>query len=141
MKKNKRHFSTARISIAAVSLLLTVLAFLGYGVAASYEHIQFGPALLRGMAGGGLVVVLGILLATFAAGRFYCAVICPLGILQDLAGWLSRRKTAQAPNLPWLRYGTAGVVYGMLACGWAIGFWVLDPYSSVSYTHLTLPTI
>ena len=129
MKKNKRHFSTVRISIAAVSLLLTVLAFLGYGVAASYEHIQFGPALLRGMAGGGLVVVLGILLATFAAGRFYCAVICPLGILQDLAGWLSRRKTAKAPNLPWLRYGTAGVVYGMLACGWAIGFWVLDPYS------------
>lgn len=128
--KNLNHlYAIIRISIAAVSLLLTLLAFLGYGVAALYEHLQFGPALLRGLAGGGLLVVLGILLGTFLVGRFYCAVVCPLGILQDLAGWLSRRKTAQAPNLPWLRYATASIVYGILACGWAVGFLVLDPYS------------
>ncbi|MGN0844112.1 MAG: 4Fe-4S binding protein [Kiritimatiellia bacterium] len=129
MKNPYNLYTKIRISIAAVSLLLTVLAFFGYGVAALYAHLQFGPALLRGLAGGGLLVVLDILLGTFLAGRFYCAVVCPLGILQDLAGWLSRRKMAQAPNLPWLRYATASIVYGFLTCGWAIGFLALDPYS------------
>ncbi len=96
-------------------------------------HAQFGPALMRCFAAfsaGALATVTGIAVVTFLFGRFYCSVFCPFGILQDFIGWISRRKVSPIRNFAKTRYAVAGIVFGLLVCGWSAGFWLLDPYSN-----------
>ena len=79
---------------------------------------------------GALATALGIAAFTFLFGRFYCAVLCPFGILQDAIGFLSRRKGTAVPNFRRTRYAVAGTAFGMLAFGWTALFLLLDPYSN-----------
>lgn len=134
MMKKRVTWRVVRTAAAAVFLSAAVASFTGLaGMGAVLLHVQFGPALLKLIAAfsaGTLATVLGIALVTFLFGRFYCAAFCPLGILQDVIGFLSRRKSVETRNLMWLRYSVAGVVFGMLACGWTAGFFLLDPYSN-----------
>lgn len=135
MKKGRIFgWKTGRIAAAAVFLLLYGLAFSGMcAAAAPLLHAQFGPALMRCLAAfslGALGTVLGIVLFTVLFGRFYCSVFCPFGILQDVIIFLSRRKAVSVPNLPGLRYAVAGVMLGLLFCGWSAGFLLLDPYTN-----------
>lgn len=51
-------------------------------------HIQLIPALL----GLNLGILLFLLVLTWLTGRSYCSVICPLGIFQDIAIWISRKR-------------------------------------------------
>lgn len=131
--KKRVSWRVVRIIAAAVFLAVAVASFTGLaGMGAMLLHVQFGPALLKLIAAfsaGTLAAVLGIVLVTYLFGRFYCAVFCPLGILQDVIGFLSRRKAVETRNFAWLRYAVAGVVFGMLAFGWTAGFFLLDPYS------------
>ncbi len=69
-------------------------------------------------------------LLTFCFGRFYCAFFCPLGILQDVIAYLSRREGKGLPNCRRIRYGIAGVAVGMVLAGWSLPFLLLDPYSN-----------
>ena len=135
MAKNKKMWIRyARLIVAAVFLILTGLAFSGLGkVIAPFLHVQMGPALVKCAAAfsfGALSIVLGIALVTVLFGRFYCSVFCPLGILQDIIGFLSRQQGKEVPDLRYVRYGIAGVVYGLLLFGWSAGFLLLDPYSN-----------
>lgn len=131
--KKRVSWRVVRIIAAAVFLAVAVASFTGLaGMGAMLLHVQFGPALLKLIAAfsaGTLATVLGIVLVTYLFGRFYCAVFCPLGILQDVIGFLSRRKAVETRNFAWFRYAVAGVVFGMLAFGWTAGFFLLDPYS------------
>ncbi|MDD3522323.1 MAG: 4Fe-4S binding protein, partial [Bacteroidales bacterium] len=45
--------------------------------------LQIVPAIL-GIASGGLLTVLLVLLLTIIFGRVYCSFLCPLGIWQDI---------------------------------------------------------
>ena len=121
-KKNFR-IRYIRITAAAVFLFLTGLAFSGFGSGiAPFLHLQLGPALLRcatAFSLGALSVVLGIALATVLFGRFYCSVFCPFGLLQDIIVFFCRRKGNSAPNFREVRYGIAGITYGMLILGWS----------------------
>ena len=123
-----------RIAAAAVVLLIFGATFGGLSTqAARLFHLQAAPALLSCTAAFGAgcaAVLLGIALLTFLFGRFYCACFCPLGIWQDLAGFLSRRKCAPLPDAGKLRMALAGLVCGALAGGTAAGFLLLDPYSN-----------
>ena len=49
--------------------------------------VQFLPAVLA----LNFVVVAILLIITLLFGRIYCSVICPLGILQDIFGWLGKK--------------------------------------------------
>ena len=133
-KRKKVWIRYVRLAAAAVFLILAGLAFSGFGAAiAPFLHVQFGPALVKCAAAfslGTLAIVLGIAFVTVLFGRFYCSVFCPLGILQDIIGFLGRQKGKTAPDLRWIRYGIAGVVYGLLIFGWSAGFLLLDPYSN-----------
>jgi polyferredoxin len=59
--------------------------------------MQFVPALLRLLLSGGalavsaLIPMLLVSALPLVLGRVYCSVLCPLGILQDLMLFLSRR--------------------------------------------------
>ena len=49
--------------------------------------IQFLPAVLALNLG----VVIALILLTLLMGRIYCSVICPLGVLQDIFGWIGKK--------------------------------------------------
>ena len=123
-----------RIAAAAVVLILTGIAFYGgSGAVAGIFHFQFAPALMRCFAAfsaGALATVLAILVLTLLFGRIYCSMFCPFGILQDLILIFSRKKSRVIPNLPRLRYAVAGIVFGLLFCGWSAGLLLLDPYTN-----------
>ena len=123
-----------RIAAAALVLLIFGASFSGlWSRAAVFFHLQAAPALISCSAsfGAGCAsVIAGIALLTFLFGRFYCAFFCPLGIWQDLTGFLSRRKCAPLPDAGKLRMALAGLVCGALAGGTAAGFLLLDPYSN-----------
>lgn len=124
---------TIRKIAAGLFLVATAAAFSGMaGAGAEFLHVQFGPSLLSvctAFSAGSLAALIGIAVVTFVFGRFYCAVFCPLGILQDVAAFVFRRRTAFEKNAAPVRYVVAGVVYGMLIAGWSVGFFLLDPYS------------
>jgi NAD-dependent dihydropyrimidine dehydrogenase PreA subunit/polyferredoxin len=98
--------------------------------------LQAGPAwlgLARGLgwiAAGGLFVVV----LTLITGRVYCAMLCPLGVMMDMAAWLARRtgKRRRLPYRPaargW-RVAAVAVVLGGLAAGFALPAAWLEPYS------------
>ncbi len=133
-KQKKRWMRVVRIALALLCMLIAGFAFSGFGgELAQLLHVQFGPALMKCVAAfsvGTLVVVLMIALFTFLFGRFYCSVLCPFGILQEVAGFLSRRKAKAASNYRKMRYAIAGVTLGLLFCGWSGGFLLFDPYSN-----------
>ena len=132
--KRQSLWKPLRIAAAAFFLLGCGAAFAGIGGGiAEMLHVQFGPALMRCLAAfsaGALATALGIAAFTFLFGRFYCAVLCPFGILQDAIGFLSRRKGTAVPNFRRTRYAVAGTAFGMLAFGWTALFLLLDPYSN-----------
>lgn len=133
MKKQIK-WNYARITAATFCIALILIGFSGKGgMTASLLHGQFGPVLMKCLAAfsiGTLVTLLAIVLMTFLFGRFYCAVFCPFGILQDFIVFLSRRKGTTVPNFIKTRYLIAGTALGMLISGWAAPFLLLDPYSN-----------
>ena len=99
--KAKTHFlRVLRIVLASVMLVgLTWLLADTTGLAAQHvgwmAKMQFLPAVLRLFVAASLVtlaVVVLTLLFTWLFGRFYCSVICPLGIMQDLFTWMGGQK-------------------------------------------------
>lgn len=125
MRKGPRRL---RIAVAAIVLALAVLAFL----ARAPVFPQAGTALLMAAAtgvGSALVVAFGFLLLTYLFGRFYCAALCPLGILQDLIGRAVRPKGVPRENLKVLRYLLLAVTAGFLVAGWALPAKGLEPFS------------
>ena len=50
--------------------------------------VQLLPAVLA----LNVAVVVGLLVLTLLLGRIYCSVICPMGVMQDIVAWVSKRK-------------------------------------------------
>lgn len=87
--------------LAIVSLLLMSVVFClpGFGYSVPWlltllPAAQLVPAILA----GSFVWVVVVLLVTWLFGRAYCSVICPLGLLQDVAARL--RRLVKRPK-PW----------------------------------------
>jgi len=103
----------------------------------TFASIQFVPSAVALATGAGVALACLVVLAvTFAVGRIYCSVICPLGILQDLAtriaGWIwpKKRPRPYRPASTIVRQAFLwGAVVGV-AAGWAgLTLSLLDPYS------------
>ena len=82
-----------RITLAIIFWVGVTLLFLDFtGTAQHYlswmAKVQFLPAVLALHAG----IVVGLILLTLLLGRIYCSVICPLGVMQDIIAWISKRK-------------------------------------------------
>ena len=104
----------------------------------SLARLQFGPAAARCLAAFGvdaLLIACAWLLFTFALGRFYCKIGCPLGTIQAIFGALSFRRHLPQPDRPWLRWTIALLAWGLLLGGWATWFSFLDPFSL--FTRIT----
>lgn len=149
-----RTLRVARIVLAALALAATTLAF-GYAAdlvallahwwegaplpeetegLALVAQANLGPALMAAAARlscFGVAAVAAILAATALLGRAYCAVVCPLGILQDVLGMLFFwRRNRPQPRLLLLRKGLGVAVWAVaLVGGWTIGLRFLDPFT------------
>ncbi len=126
-----------RITLSTVMLLGAMVLFLDFtGTVHAYlgwiAKIQLLPAILA--LNFGVIAVLAVLTLVF--GRIYCSVICPLGILQDIIGWLGRRgkknrlKYGWSPEKKWLRYTMLGVMAVAVIAGIGSVAALLAPYSA-----------
>jgi len=137
MAKKKSKLRLLRIVLAAITLTAFILLFLDiagifHGILGFLPKLQFWPAV---MAEDILIFLLWVIISALF-GRVYCAVVCPIGIIQDLLYRLrisgkkkKRYKQKYVPERKWVRYGiltlfVAGVVLGgtSIAC-------LIEPYS------------
>ena len=96
-QQNDKHFRGVLAKVRRVLAILfwvgITLLFLDFtGTAHHYfgwmAKAQFLPAVLA----LNVAVVVALILLTLLLGRIYCSVICPLGVLQDIIAWVSKRK-------------------------------------------------
>jgi len=103
----------------------TAHAYLGW-----MAKIQLVPALLALNVGALLFVVT----LTLLMGRIYCSVICPLGVMQDIFGWLGKKakknRYSYSKAISWLRYAALAVFLLALVAGAGTVVQLLAPYSA-----------
>lgn len=124
-----------RITLAVIFFVCITLLFLDFtGLAHTWlgwmAKIQFLPALLALNVG----VIIALVAMTLLLGRVYCSVICPLGVMQDIFGWLGKKSKknrysySRAKNL--LRY----IMLALMAIAIILGIGsfaaLLAPYSA-----------
>lgn len=124
-----------RRTLAIVFLLCITLLFLDFtGTAHAWlgwmAKIQFLPAVLALNVG----VILLLVVLTLVFGRVYCSVICPLGVMQDVFGWMGKKRKknrySYSPAKSWLRYGVLAVFIVALLAGVGSLVALLAPYSA-----------
>lgn len=124
-----------RITLAVIFLIAITLLFLDFtGTAQTWfgwmAKIQFLPALLALNAW----VIIGLIVLTILFGRVYCSVICPLGVMQDIFGWMGKKakknRYSYSPAKNLLRYIMLGLI--VLAFIFGVGSFValFAPYSA-----------
>ena len=92
-----------------------------------------------------VVVIMALVVLTFVFGRIYCSVICPLGIMQDIFGWLGKKQKKNrytySKELKWLRYPVLVLFIIALVAGIGTLFQLLAPYSAYGriVTYLLQP--
>ena len=79
-----------------------------------------------------VIVVLAVLTLIF--GRIYCSVICPLGVMQDIFGWLGKKakknRYTYSKAISWLRYAMLAVFIVAWVVGIGTVVQLLAPYSA-----------
>ncbi len=127
-------FYWLRLCLSAVILICCFLSFtVTFDIFAKFFTVQLGAGIAGLFASFSITVlltVLAIIIFTFLFGRFYCSLICPLGILQNFIGFLSLKKSKNYKNMAKTRYTVAAIVFGALFAGWAVGLKILDPYTN-----------
>lgn len=129
-----KHIYKIRFSIAIISLLLAIAGICGIFYFLKIFDIQFLPVLQRvfiDFSITALLLLLGIIILTLIFGRLYCSLLCPLGIIQEIAGNLffrGKRKNKYTKNYP-IKYFIAAIALGILAGGSAIAIRYIEPYT------------
>lgn len=81
-----------RITLAAVMLIGITWLFLDFtGTAHCWLGWMAKVQLLEAVLALNVVVIAALVVLTLIFGRIYCSVVCPLGIMQDLFGWLGKK--------------------------------------------------
>ena len=127
--------SKVRRILGGIFFVLITLLFLDFTGAIHawfgwMAKIQFLPAVLALNFG----VVIGLVLLTLLMGRIYCSVICPLGVLQDIFGWLGKKvkknRYTYSKPMSILRYVMLGVLVVALVAGFTSIGALIAPYSA-----------
>jgi len=104
-----------RILLATIFFLGLVLLFLDFtGTAHRWLGWMAKTQALEAILALNFIVIALLAVLTLVFGRIYCSVICPLGIMQDIFGWLGKKakknRYSFSPEMRWLRYGMLGVM-------------------------------
>lgn len=88
-----KYFRRIRITLALLCWAGVTLLFLDFtGTIHTYLGWMAKMQLLPAVLSMNLIALGVLLLLTLLLGRFYCSVICPLGVMQDAISWLSQRR-------------------------------------------------
>ena len=135
-----------RILLATVMFIGITLLFLDFTGTMSH-WVSWMPKLqfLEAVLALNVVVIMAVVVLTFVFGRIYCSVICPLGIMQDIFGWLGKKQKKNrytySKELKWLRYPVLVLFIIALVAGIGTLFQLLAPYSAYGriVTYLLQP--
>lgn len=124
-----------RIILATIFLLGLTLLFLDFtGVAHTWLGWMAKTQALEAILALNVLVIVLLAVLTLIFGRIYCSVICPLGILQDIFGWMGKKakknRYSYSPEMRWLRYGMLVVMVVALLTGVGSLVQLLAPYSA-----------
>ena len=124
-----------RITLAAVMFIGIMWLFLDFtGTAHHWLAWMTKMQLLEALLAGSLIIVAVLSVATFIFGRIYCSVICPLGIMQDLFGWLGKKakknRYTYSKEMKWLRYPVLALFIIAHVLGLAVLVQLLAPYAA-----------
>ncbi len=136
-----------RVALSVVIFTIITLYFLDFREALPaslnfFTKIQFIPALLS----LNIIIIISLVLLTLVFGRVYCSSICPMGIYQDIAAWISKRfnrkkryQYSRAKKV--LRWSILGAVVVAFIFGFNFLVGLLDPYGAYGriVTHLFRP--
>lgn len=110
---------------------LAVAVFAGWFYKIEILDWQLAPLVQKVMvdfAVAALMILLAIALVTLILGRVYCAVLCPLGIMQEILELVFRRKRKLQKNRPY-KYLIAAALLGMMLGGSMIVAQKIEPYT------------
>ena len=124
-----------RITLAAILMIGITWLFVDFTGTAHHlvgwmPKIQFLEAVLAGC----VLIIAGLTVLTLVFGRIYCSVICPLGIMMDIFGWLGKKSKKNRYTFSkaksWLRYPLLVVLIAAHMAGIAVVVQLLAPYST-----------
>ncbi len=121
-----------RLALALLIFILTILGFAGI-YPAKVSDLQFAPLIQRVFIDFSVIALMllaVVVLLTILFGRFYCSLICPFGILQEIGAFVLRikKKNSYTLNYP-AKYFISAVVFGALAGGSAVLLRYIEPYT------------
>ena len=124
-----------RITLATVMMIGITWLFVDFTGTA--HHLVGGLAklqFLEAVLALNFIVIAFLLVLTLACGRIYCSIICPLGIMQDIFGWLGKKakknRYTYSKAISWLRYGVLVIFIVALVAGAGTIVQLLAPYSA-----------
>ena len=126
---------TIRITLATVMFIGLTLLFLDFtGTLHHWLSWMARVQALEAVLALNVAVIVLLVVLTLVFGRIYCSVICPLGIMQDIFGWLGKKtkknRYTYSRALSWLRYGVLGVFVVALVAHVSVLVQLLAPYSA-----------
>lgn len=124
-----------RITLAMVFFIGLSLLFLDFtGTAYHWLMWMTQVQALEAVLALNVIVIALLVVLTLIFGRIYCSVICPLGIMQDLFGWLGKKakknRYTYSGEKKWLRYGVLALFIVALVANIGILVQLLAPYSA-----------
>lgn len=124
-----------RFTLALIIFILAATGIFGIFYGIKIFDLQFMPLLQRVIADFSVIaLILFLIIAglTFFCGRIYCSLFCPLGILQEITGFIKqkliKKQCREQINFP-LKYFIAAIVWGILLGGSTIAIKYIDPYT------------
>ena len=124
-----------RITLATVMLSGLTLFFLDF-TGTLHHLVGWMPRLqaLEAVMATNVGVIAGLLVLTLLLGRIYCSIICPLGVMQDVFGWLGKkskkRRYGYSREMKWLRYPVLLLFIVAVVTGVGTLVQLLAPYSA-----------
>ena len=124
-----------RITLGSVMFIGLSLLFLDFtGTLHQWLSWMAKVQALEAVLALNVAVIAGLAVLTFLFGRIYCSIICPLGVMQDVFGWLGikskKNRYTFSKEYKWLRYGLLAIFIAGCLAGVGTIIELLAPYSA-----------
>ena len=124
-----------RITLATVMFIGITWLFLDFtGTAHHWLAWMAKAQFLEAVLALNVAVIVALVALTLVFGRIYCSIICPLGIMQDVFGWLGKKakknRYTYSKEMKWLRYPVLALFIIAFVAGLGTIVQLLAPYSA-----------
>lgn len=124
-----------RITLGSVMFVGLSLLFLDFtGTLHQWLSWMAKVQALEAVLALNVAVIAGLAVLTFLFGRIFCSIICPLGVMQDVFGWLGKKSKKNrytfSKEYKWLRYGLLAIFIAGCLAGVGTIIELLAPYSA-----------